>query len=394
MKGAGTDTFMDSGFNVDFLEPMQGAGFRLPNIIDDAPIQGRNFDLMIPSFRLTPDYSGGPGTDEDANFTNLFPESTVSGVNFMSLPGETHADSWGHSTPVRNSSVAINGATAVSQETRDARSLPISTQIAQQLAELSIDLGKHAATIPPLSIHDSRDAYATFLETIETTGDESTTKTQGKPVFSLKRTFQLTQTLINLYPRLTKTNIRISTPNRSFNFNATSSAAVEDNSRSTRNPTASSTSRDILDHALVLQLLSCHHRVTDTWDLIFSHVYKGIETGKFRPSLGEDCPCHKLRIGNFIPTTKVPLEIVLSLEFFKQLLSQAQQLVEHISSMQHIDERTVNVSVMEDGIPITSDPNTEATNNAGLAVINKADDLVRKACHIRSLIENQNSSDI
>lgn len=371
--------------NVGLLDTMhEWTGFTPLNDIDDEPILGRNFDLAVPSFPLGPDYNGGSRTNEDVDLRNILPEFTVPGVEFMTLPDETRAASWVHNSPVINSG----------EETREEKSLPISTQIAQKLAELSIDLGKHAASLPSLAVHDCRDAYASFPAATETPANGSATTTQNGSLFSPKRTFQLTQSLISLYSQLTKTNLRVSPPTRPFSSNATNSAAAKENYRSMRNYSTFSTTQEVLDHALILQVLSCHHRVTDTWDLIFSHVRKGLESGSFGPCLIEMPPCQRLRIGNFIPLTKVPLEILLSLEFLQQLLNQVKQLVERISSMQHIDETAVIDGIRETGVFTTYDPNIEGTKNAGMTAIARSSDLVRKAYHMRDLIENQNGVDV
>lgn len=306
-------------------------------------------------------------------------------VDFRSLLNETSPDFWDFGPLVLNSDFAGNETTAVAQTNREAMSLPVSTQVAQQLAELFIDLGKHTATIPPLTIYNCQEAYAASLAADAHDGSP------GGRLFSIKSTFQLTQTLINLYPLLGKTNMRTSLPTGLPNFDAPSQEPVGNNSRSAHGPTTpASNSTEILDHASTLQIFSCHHRLIDGWDLIFSHVHKGIQTGKFRHSMGETSPCQKLRIENFVPSTKVPMEVVLSVEFLRQLLSQARELVENISSMRHMEETTVGHGVMDGNLPSTVDANKEATKSAGMAVIARASDLVQKTCHIRDLIEKEN----
>ena len=183
---------------------------------------------------------------------------------------------------------------------------PSSTGLTQQLAELIVGLEELAATVPTLSIHDYMEAHAQS----QSDGARARNEGEGDDLrsipFSLIRGFQLTQTLINLYQHFQKTSIRSQRACNEFPSRGLSPRRIIDN-----NFAAGGESR--LNHASILLLFSCHHRVADIWALIFSHVRKRAEPSS----------CEKLRIGSFTPSTKIPLEIVLAIEF------QA-QLVEHI----------------------------------------------------------------
>ncbi|KAK2767497.1 hypothetical protein FQN54_003654 [Arachnomyces sp. PD_36] len=358
------------------------------NGIDDATMQGQDLDLTIPYLHGSPETNGWSRAFENENsqVTGLPPEPNSLATGFTSLLNDRNEDLWDLPISLLNSPVG-NGTPAAVRETHEKRNLPVPMETAQQLAELFLDIGKHIATVPPLSIHDCLEAYNVSLAANGAPNDGPTTNTRREPLFALKTTFQLTQTLINLYPRVQKTNLRVPLTSAGSNFGANRLEAAENDPRSEQRGQSSFSTSETLDHASVLQLFSCHHRLIDTWDLIFSHVHKGIESGKMGRSLGEGSPCQRLRIGGFVPSTKVPLEVVLSIEFLRQLLVQARGLVGQITSMQHTEQPAVGGCVGGDDSRAASDANIEATKSAGMAVISRAGILVQKTYRIRDLIE-------
>jgi hypothetical protein len=263
--------------------------------------------------------------------------------------------------------------------------------LTQQLAELIVGLGELAATIPPLSIQDCVEAH------VQSPGGGTAARSGRErdvvptPPFSLVRGFQLTQTLINLYQRFQRTSIRSQLPCRDLaSFGLPSTQVIDDHFASC------DTAR--LDHASILLLFSCHHRVIDVWELVFSHVKKRIERGNYPDDgSGEPSPCERLRIGSFTPSTKIPLEIVLAIEFQAELLSQIRDLVDQIvpssRPIQNGAAGCLNDKASEIDV---RDANIEATENAGVALISRASGLVKQATCVRqSILErvDKNTSD-
>ncbi|KMU86847.1 hypothetical protein CIHG_04636 [Coccidioides immitis H538.4] len=136
--------------------------------------------------------------------------------------------------------------------------------------------------------------------------------------------FELTQNLIDLYPPVLKQI-------QSFSSKIPS--------------TTPHMSRRTIDQASLHQLLSCHHRTLDMWDLVFQHLKRSVENGKCNPkATGSPSPCHRLRIGSFVPTTKVPMELVLAIEFQKLLLDCTHDLDESVSSV----SKAVDINTTQD----------------------------------------------
>jgi hypothetical protein len=182
-----------------------------------------------------------------------------------------------------------------------------STALTRQLAELSINLDDQACLMLPLSIHRP-----------------GSDPRPNVPYFSLDRTFQLTQSLVDLYPQFIKTFIHKEPSDlRQPLFDCLSSLDPPreppldpipnfDEASRTSNPAPVLTSNisGQRNHASILLILSCHHRLIDMWKLMFSHIY-----ATPADTLGQHCL--KFKIGSFMPSTlssAVPVEIIMIVE--------------------------------------------------------------------------------
>jgi len=207
-------------------------------------------------------------------------------------------------------------------------SASVSAVLIRQLAEFSINLDHHASLIPPLAVHrlgsDQRPSV---------------------PCFSLDRTFHLTQCLVDIYPEFIKTfvhkeqsdgrqppfecllTLEPSSLEPSLEPALDPTPNLDDTSRTGNTaPASTSFSSGQRSHASILLILSCHHRLIDIWESIFSHIY-----ATPADTLGQHC--QKFKIGSFVPSTSsstVPLEIVMVAELATQLLERIQGLVDEI----------------------------------------------------------------
>lgn len=144
------------------------------------------------------------------------------------------------------------------------------------------------------------------------------------PYFFLDRTFQLTQSLVDLYPQFMKTFIhKEPSDHRQPPFDCLSSLNPPreppldpipnfDEASRTSNPAPVLTSNlsGQRNHALILLILSCHHRRIDMWESVFSHIYTTPAD-----TLGQHCLIFEIR--SFVPSTSssaVPLEIIMIVE--------------------------------------------------------------------------------
>lgn len=266
--------------------------------------------------------------------------------------------------------------------------------LTRQLAELLISLEEHASLIPPLSIHRL-----------------SSEQQPSGPYFSLDRTFHLTQTLIDLYLQLTKTIIHreptdirrppsgslssfepflnpndLSSPQLSQEHALKPPSSFDGASRTTNvTPVVTSDPRPHQNHASILLILSCHHRLIDMWESIFSHI-PAIPAHVF----GQHCL--KFKIGSFVPSTPssaVPMEIIMVVELATQLLERIRELVDELEGP--VPTSTQKGTVAEDSPKSISGQGPEGRRSAdgdatvmtGKVVLNRARSMVEEIGRIR-----------
>ncbi|WEW59171.1 hypothetical protein PRK78_004640 [Emydomyces testavorans] len=276
----------------------------------DVLIQRPNLDLENHEFERL-NANGVPATfsGQEAVPTQLLSEYNLQGVEWLD------EFDFGNLTPSIVPMPETNVASSqhqTSDSQHDGRFIPTATKdLAYQLATLFLTLEDHWTSMPPLSIHDDKEAYDRVLASAA-----AGSSTGRGTLFSIVKTFELTQTLIDLYPLVLKKV-----------FSTRSSTTSEN-----------AISIDSIDQASVLQLLACHHRVLDMWELVFRHLQKSVEKGKCGgTAAGSPSPCERLRIGSFVPATKVPMEVILAIEFQRLLLDCAHDLDTRISSLSVID---------------------------------------------------------
>ncbi|KMU72938.1 hypothetical protein CISG_09952 [Coccidioides immitis RMSCC 3703] len=233
-------------------------------------------------------------------------------------------------------------------------------RLGHQLANLFVNLEDNWVSLPPLSIHDDKGAYDRVLAAAAA---ESPTG-QGT-LFAIVRMFELTQNLIDLYPPVLKQI-------QSFSSKIPS--------------TTPHMSRRTIDQASLLQLLSCHHRTLDMWDLVFQHLKRSVENGKCNPkATGSPSPCHRLRIGSFVPTTKVPMELVLAIEFQKLLLDCAHDLDESVSSVSKaVDINTTQDAPQSDSLDVYK---SEEIRSLAKGALQRSDSVLQTASRVHKLMQ-------
>ncbi|MCJ1409477.1 hypothetical protein MMC19_003558 [Ptychographa xylographoides] len=266
-----------------------------------------------------------------------------------------------------------------------------SLALSRQQATFSLSLSEHVALIPPLSIYQlspaARLAATTTISQSEGSGHNPSNSHQIRtPRFSIDETFQLTQILIDLYPRFISTIVRRSIhpephlPSKSSPFHGKILAEPEGiplfGNTTPDSSLHPSTGRD---DAAILLLLSCHHRLIDMWELIFCHISE-IPTHRF------GALCLKFKVGSFVPsasTTAVPMEIIMVVELTKELLKCVRELVSELS-----ESRT---SVAHDHRNGLLGPNSEdgSTELASRALLRRATRMVEQISDIKDMISER-----
>ena len=226
----------------------------------------------------------------------------------------------------------------------------------QQLAGLSVSLHAHAATIPPPSsqslpsqVCQSKDASPVESGTAEvrspnaTPLDRDTQKRQG---FEIDHTFRLTQTLIDIYPCFISTAIQRQPDQSHTHSNPQNPQQVAESESlqsidETNHPHVTPPRKSTIDQASILLLLSCHLRLIDIYESIFSHIQACMESSK-RSACHAEQTMHapELRIGSFAPSASaaIPMQVMLVIHLASQLLDRARELVHEVetgSSLRH-----------------------------------------------------------
>ncbi|KAK0121739.1 hypothetical protein ONS95_010025 [Cadophora gregata] len=196
----------------------------------------------------------------------------------------------------------------------------------RKLSQLNVDLSDHKATLPPLSIHDD---LAPDL-------DVACSQSDG---YVLEDTFRLTQSLIEIYPGFLHVfvNPTPSTQSTTPDSNCSSNDISENNRRSSSSGTASSTTssnaKQPLDHASILLLISCHLRVVEIYDTLFKHMDVCVsQRGMAKNARQAAISAPTLSIGSYTPppSSAVPMQMLLLVQFASQLCSYAIDLASEI----------------------------------------------------------------
>ncbi|PVH78079.1 hypothetical protein DL98DRAFT_257548 [Cadophora sp. DSE1049] len=201
----------------------------------------------------------------------------------------------------------------------------------RKLSQLNVDLSDHKATLPPLSVHDD---LPPDLDVACPQSDE----------YVLEDTFRLTQSLIDIYPSFLHLFInptpssKSTTPDSDF----LSTGMFENDggsSSSTASSNTSSNAKQPLDYASILLLISCHLRVIDIYDTLFKHMDTCIsQRGMAKNARQAALSAPTLSIGNYIPppSSAVPMQMLLLVQFASQLYNYAIDLASEIPSPQDI----------------------------------------------------------
>lgn len=216
---------------------------------------------------------------------------------------------------------------------------PSPATLIRQLRELCISLSEHAATIPPLSIHQSRGQNQDSMELEGLPNASIASIGNGRSLFTIDQTFRVTQSLVNIYPCVNSTirkppessTVLISHPVKSH---LTQSASGPDGLSITEfsNLIFEPADSPTLDHGLIFLLLSCHHQVLDIWNTILRHM-EAVANLAIMP------PCQKLQVGSFVPSlssTSTTVQSALTIELATQLLDQICQLREHLAAFSSV----------------------------------------------------------
>jgi hypothetical protein len=287
----------------------------------------------------------------------------------------------------------MNGTASMFQNISDLSATP--ALLTGKLAELSVSLADHASIIPPLSIHRTQlpvlAAQPTYLN-VSYHGDIQSCapdrplvdqeKVSASP-FALEDTFRLTQTLVDICPRVIKTL----SVDQSSEFQRSSDNTLINSTSLLASPPVASF---VIDHGLILLMLSCHHRLIDIWEAIFDHVKVLAEL----PGVPE---CQKVQIGSFAPsssTTSNSLQVALIIELTAQLQNQACQLRDAISvliassSLGYEAEQVDREHVQRQGTQRLQRHN-ESTKMVTDSMVNRLDDMLQKVHFLKGVVERK-----
>jgi len=200
----------------------------------------------------------------------------------------------------------------------------------RKLSQLSSDLYEHKRTIPPLSIHDP-----------DPPGQEESLQIPDCGEYVLEETFSLTQSLIDIYPAflstfLNHTSTQTSTP--PFSWTDTSSESSASNSPEHTGEAPLRRPRLPLDHSSILLILSCHIRIIEIYESLSKHMeicirQKTIPMTRRQATL----KIPQLAIGTYIPppSSAVPMQMLLLVQFSSQLFNYAADLASEIEEQQN-----------------------------------------------------------
>lgn len=155
--------------------------------------------------------------------------------------------------------------------------------------------------------------------------------------FVIEDTFRHTQTLIDVYPSFLVTFLNYKPPPlpTSYWMSTTPSDYSTDSSTNgdATSPSSSSPPKPPLDHASILLILSCHLRLISIYEQLFRHMEiciqnKGIALTQQAATL----TVPKLSIGSYSPppSSAVPMQMLLLMQFALQLFNYASDLAGEI----------------------------------------------------------------
>ena len=232
-------------------------------------------------------------------------------------------------------------------------------------AELAIKLGEHAATVPPMSIHRLPRPW---LVEATPTGERNGSVAQShdstrvapithRPSFAIDDTFHLTQSLIELYPSFVDLAFRPSAHSRGEVHTEPSSEAGHE-------------TQPELDHASVLLILSCHHRLVDVWESIFAHFEAVLDRGE---QLGRRCG--KIAVRSFEPPQAmgVKIQMVLMIQFAEELCAHIRRLLKELALTRPTSRRQQH-EAPADAVAMASD-----------AVLKRAEGMLERIVHLHSV---------
>ncbi|KAE8454299.1 hypothetical protein EG329_005224 [Mollisiaceae sp. DMI_Dod_QoI] len=198
-----------------------------------------------------------------------------------------------------------------------------------KLSQLSSDLFQHSQTLPPLSIHDP-----------ECADEDGYMRSELKDYsqYFIEETFRLTQGLIDIYPSFLTSvlnNNQPQAPSPSFDWVDTtqSESSINTPPEEIGDPPLPPPPKPPLDHSSILLILSCHLRVIEIYEQLFKHMQvcikqKGIPMTRRQASL----KVPQLTIGTYCPppSSAVPMQMLLLIQFASQLFNYAADLSSEI----------------------------------------------------------------
>jgi hypothetical protein len=199
----------------------------------------------------------------------------------------------------------------------------------RQLADLSMGLYDHFTTIPPLSIHDRLP-------------DGSEARPLPHWEYSADDTFKLTQDLIDIYPAFLDTFVRGTSAisqDRNGEPSLTESnpgCTISADALCSDSQRLGPLAHDLVsyDHSSILLLLSCHVRIIDIYDSLFVHMRICMDGNASCASENSQrmYGAPPVKIGNFTPppSSAVPMQMMLLIQFASQLLDNSTDLAAHL----------------------------------------------------------------
>ena len=258
---------------------------------DGIGISGEGFDDQI---QLDPDFQLW-----DSYLESLTPSSTMfNGSTFEAKPQNSS------NVPQDDPAFQISGATS-SNETESTANMSTSLgsgsseepTFDSKLLDLSDRLVSHVNTIPPVSIH-------THLHPNDVGAFR---KAKEDYNFSIEETFQLTQTMIDLYAGLTnimKPTSNERQPQHEDDLEGPESTAEQPSEQGHKVLGRCANMPSRVDSATILLALSCHHRLIYIWDNVFIHFNEMLKNNVFQhPNYLQKYSCSQLKIGSFVPVS-------------------------------------------------------------------------------------------
>lgn len=204
----------------------------------------------------------------------------------------------------------------------------------RKLSQLSSDLFQHSQTIPPVSIHDLECA------------DKDGSMQPGFKDYSqyvVEETFRLTQGLIDIYPSFLTSVLnhnprQASSPTFDWAGTTPSESSINTPPDRTGDALPPPPPKPPLDHSSILLILSCHLRIIEIYEELFKHMQICIKQNGIpltRRSASLKVP--QLTIGTYSPppSSAVPMQMLLLIQFASQLFNYAADLASEIEGQEN-----------------------------------------------------------